>query len=69
MNFYPGAVIVAVALKPRLPEVTGIEKGGALHVKDFLAGKEEGGENLIIIEGGFVGCEACEYLNEKRRTE
>jgi 2,4-dienoyl-CoA reductase-like NADH-dependent reductase (Old Yellow Enzyme family)/thioredoxin reductase len=61
----PDVVIFAVGSKPRLPNIPGIEKNRVFHVIDVLTGKVEVGENLIMVGGGFIGCEAAEFLHEK----
>ena len=59
-------IIVATGANPITIPVKGIEKG--IQAIDFLLGKKEVGENVVIIGGGLTGCEIAYelYLQGKK---
>jgi 2,4-dienoyl-CoA reductase-like NADH-dependent reductase (Old Yellow Enzyme family)/thioredoxin reductase len=63
----PDAVIVAVGAHPIIPEIPGIEGAHILTGIDAYEKSEEAGENVVVIGGGLVGCEAGLFLAEKGR--
>jgi len=64
----PDVLIIAAGARPSTPEVRGIEKKGVLKFEDVLLGKAEVGKKVIVIGGGFVGCETAEFLKERGKT-
>jgi 2,4-dienoyl-CoA reductase-like NADH-dependent reductase (Old Yellow Enzyme family)/thioredoxin reductase len=63
----PDAVIVAVGAHPIIPDIPGIENAHVLTGIDAYERSEEAGENVLVIGGGLVGCEAGLFLAEKGR--
>jgi len=61
----PDVVIVATGAIPIEPRVEGVEGGNVLSAVDVLAGNGKIGEQVIVVGGGFIGCETAEYLSEK----
>ena len=61
-------IIIATGATPNRIPVPGIEKG--IQAIDFLRGRQEVGENVVIIGGGLTGCEIAYelYLQGKRPT-
>jgi 2-enoate reductase len=61
-------IIVATGASPRKLPVNGFEK--AIEAVDFLLGKKEVGENVVVIGGGLTGCEIAYelYLSGKKPT-
>ncbi|MBO5130046.1 MAG: FAD-dependent oxidoreductase [Oscillospiraceae bacterium] len=61
-------IIVATGSKPVTIPVKGIERG--IEAIDFLLGKKEVGQNVVIIGGGLTGCEIAYelYLQGKNPT-
>ena len=61
-------VIIATGSTPNTLPVKGIEKG--IQAVDFLLGKKEVGENVVIVGGGLTGCEIAYelYLQGKHPT-
>ncbi|MBP3377650.1 MAG: FAD-dependent oxidoreductase, partial [Clostridia bacterium] len=59
-------VIVATGAKAKRLPISGADK--AIEAVDFLLGKAEVGENVVIIGGGLTGCEIAYelYLNGKK---
>ena len=61
-------IIIATGSTPNRIPVPGIDKG--IQAIDFLLGKKEAGENVVIIGGGLTGCEIAYelYLQGKHPT-
>ena len=59
-------IIVATGSTPNTIPVKGIEKG--IQAADFLLGKAQVGENVVIVGGGLTGCEIAYelYLQGKK---
>lgn len=64
LEFSPDVVIVAIGSKPIIPNIEGIGKKRVVTNRDVLSGKVDVGKRVIIIGGGFVGCETAEFLNQ-----
>ena len=64
-EFSPDAVILAVGAKPLIPKINGIEKRKVVTFSEALSGEVEVGKNVVVIGGGFVGCETADFLAEK----
>jgi NADPH-dependent 2,4-dienoyl-CoA reductase/sulfur reductase-like enzyme len=63
----PDVLIVAVGSRPSLPSIQGMEKKKVLKFEDVLLEKVEVGKHVIIVGGGFVGCETAEFLTEQEK--
>jgi 2,4-dienoyl-CoA reductase-like NADH-dependent reductase (Old Yellow Enzyme family)/thioredoxin reductase len=63
----PDAVIVAVGAHPIVPAIPGIETAHVVTGIDAYEKSEEIGENVLVIGGGLVGCEAGHFLANKGR--
>lgn len=61
----PDVVIVATGAIPSEPGVGGVSGGNVLTATDVLAGKAETGEEVMVVGGGFIGCETAEFLAQK----
>ena len=61
-------IVVATGSAPNKIPVPGVEKG--IEAVDFLLGKKEVGQNVVIIGGGLTGCEIAYelYLQGKNPT-
>ena len=61
-------IIIATGAAANKPPVPGIENG--IEATDFLLGKDQVGENVVIIGGGLTGCEIAYelYLKGKKPT-
>jgi len=69
-EFSPDAVVVATGSKPLIPKIKGIERRKVVSFRDVLSGKVDVGKKVIVIGGGFVGCETADFLveNGKKAT-
>jgi 2,4-dienoyl-CoA reductase-like NADH-dependent reductase (Old Yellow Enzyme family)/NADPH-dependent 2,4-dienoyl-CoA reductase/sulfur reductase-like enzyme len=65
LKYAPDVIVVAVGSRPSVPNIKGLEKRKALQFEDVLLGKAEVGKSVIVVGGGFVGCETAEFLSEK----
>ncbi|TET67448.1 MAG: FAD-dependent oxidoreductase, partial [Dehalococcoidia bacterium] len=61
----PEVVILAVGVKPLIPEIPGLDKAHVVQAGDVLEEKVAVGNQVIIIGGELVGCETAEFLAEK----
>lgn len=58
-------VIIATGAKPDIPEIPGLQKNRACTAIDVLLGKEETGNNTVVLGGGLVGCETALWLAQQ----
>lgn len=59
--------VIATGSKPRTLKVPGIEK--AIEACDYLSGKKQVGDNIIVVGGGLTGCEiAYELALENKKV-
>jgi pyruvate/2-oxoglutarate dehydrogenase complex dihydrolipoamide dehydrogenase (E3) component len=63
----PDVVIAAVGSNPIVPSFPGVDKEKALTMKDVYYHTEKIGQNVIIVGGGLVGCEAALFLAEQSK--
>ncbi len=56
-------IIVATGATPNVLPIPGFDKG--IEAVDYLLGKEEVGENVVVIGGGLTGCEIAYDLYRK----
>lgn len=65
LEFSPDVVIVAVGSKPLIPEIKGVDRRRVVFFRDVLSGKVDVGKSVIVVGGGFMGCETADFLAEK----
>ena len=58
----PDVVIAAIGSNPIVPDIPGLDRQRALTVMDVYYATEKVGQNVIIVGGGLVGCEAALFL-------
>ena len=63
-KFAPDSVIVAIGASPLIPDIQGIKGKNVLTFQQVLAGEKKAGNKVIVMGGGYVGCETCFYLAE-----
>jgi len=61
----PDIVIVATGATPIVPDIPGVKGKNVATAIHVLTGRQEVGENVVIVGGGMVGCETAEFLAEK----
>lgn len=61
----PDAVIAAVGSYPVVPPVPGMDRPNVISALSIYDRDVEIGNNVVIIGGGFVGCEAALYLADQ----
>jgi 2,4-dienoyl-CoA reductase (NADPH2) len=62
-------VILATGIKPRTPEIPGIDHPSVLSYLDVLADKRPVGPRVAIIGAGGIGFDTAEYLSQPHQTE
>ena len=60
----PDVVILATGSKPITPPVKGIDKSIILALPDILTDDKPEGRKIVIIGGGFTGCEVALHLSD-----
>lgn len=68
LGFSPDAVIVAIGSTELIPNIKGKEKKKIVTVRDVLSGEKGVSKRVIVVGGGFVGCETSEFLSEKGKN-
>jgi len=61
----PAAVAVATGGKPARRQVPGIENDNVLTAQELLNNNGDVGDRVVVMGGGFIGCEVAEFLSEK----
>jgi 2,4-dienoyl-CoA reductase (NADPH2) len=61
----PDVVILATGASPFIPEVPGAKGENVVTAIDVLAGSSTVGQNVVVVGGGYVGCEVAEFLRQK----
>jgi len=64
-GFKPDAVVIATGSVVSIPELPGADTSKLTTAIDVLLGKEDPGQNTLIVGGGAVGCETALYLVQK----
>lgn len=59
------SVVVAVGAQPFVPPIPGVDGQNVIHAVDIFGNEDKLGENVVVIGGGFVGCEACVHLQNR----
>jgi 2,4-dienoyl-CoA reductase-like NADH-dependent reductase (Old Yellow Enzyme family) len=61
----PDAVVVAIGGQPVRPQIPGIDNDNVLSAQELLRNNGDVGDKVVVIGGGFIGCEVAEFLAEK----
>jgi 2-enoate reductase len=61
----PDAVVVATGSKPIRLNVPGADRPSVINACDFLAGKGQAGQRVVVVGGGQVGCEMGLWLSQQ----
>lgn len=66
IRWSPDVVVLATGAAPFVPEIPGIEK--AVTAIEVLKGNVAAAKEVIIVGGGYVGCETALYLTEQGKV-
>jgi pyruvate/2-oxoglutarate dehydrogenase complex dihydrolipoamide dehydrogenase (E3) component len=55
-------VIVAVGSSPFVPDIPGVKGKNVLTCREVLSGQKKTGKKVIVMGGGYVGCETAFFL-------
>ena len=64
-KFAPDAVIVAVGSIPFIPEIPGVKGDNVLTCREVLSEQKKAGKKVVVLGGGYVGCETCLFLAKR----
>jgi 2,4-dienoyl-CoA reductase (NADPH2) len=56
-------VIIATGIKPRSPEIEGIDHPKVMNYVDVIKNKQHVGKKVAVIGAGGIGFDVCEYLS------
>ncbi len=59
------AVVVAAGAAPFIPPISGADRKNVFHACDVFGHEDKLGEKVIVVGGGFVGCEMAVHLQGK----
>jgi NADPH-dependent 2,4-dienoyl-CoA reductase/sulfur reductase-like enzyme len=64
-KFAPDSVIVAVGSTPFVPDIPGASGNNVMNCREVLSGQKKVGKKVIVMGGGYVGCETCFFLAKR----
>lgn len=64
----PDAVILAAGAKPIVPPIPGVDGENVVDACEVLTKKRCTGQNVVVLGGGEVGCEAALYLERQGKN-
>lgn len=64
----PDVVVIATGSSPASPQVPGTDRENVVTALDALSGKAETGQTVVVVGGGFIGCEVAEFLADKGKN-
>ena len=65
LQMAPDVVIVATGGEPIVPDIPGIRKDNVFTAVNVLRGRKSVGQRVMVVGGGFVGCEVAVFLAEQ----
>ncbi len=65
--FAPDAVIIATGSTSFTPDIPGVRGENVVEHRSVLAGQKQTGHKVIVMGGGYIGCETALFLAEKRK--
>ncbi len=64
-EFAPDATVIATGSTPFTPDIPGIRGKNVVDHREVLAGGKEVGNKVIVMGGGYLGCETADFLAQK----
>jgi 2,4-dienoyl-CoA reductase-like NADH-dependent reductase (Old Yellow Enzyme family)/thioredoxin reductase len=64
-RFAPDAVIIATGSTPFTPDIPGVQGENVVDHRSVLAGEKKTGNRVLVMGGGYIGCETALFLAEK----
>jgi pyruvate/2-oxoglutarate dehydrogenase complex dihydrolipoamide dehydrogenase (E3) component len=61
----PDAVVVATGARPMVPDIPGVYGKNVVQINDFITGKAEAGDKVLIAGGRFIAMEVALQLMEQ----
>lgn len=55
-------IILASGVRPRMPDIKGINHPNVMNYEELLSGKKEAGKKVVILGAGGIGFDVAEYL-------
>ena len=62
-------VVIATGVKPRVPEIPGVDHPKVVRYDDLLKGKKVAGKTVAILGAGGIGFDVAEYLTHVGQAE
>lgn len=67
-SFVPDSVVVATSANPIKHSIPGIDKINCDIAANVMQGKVEVGENVLVVGGGYIGCETALFLAQQGKN-
>ena len=64
-KFAPDSIIIAVGSTPFVPDIPGVNGQNVMNCREVLSGQKKPGKKVVVIGGGYVGCETCFFMANK----
>lgn len=64
-KFAPTSVIIAVGSNPFIPDIQGVNGENVINCREVLSGQKKVAGKVVVLGGGYVGCETCFFLADK----
>jgi 2,4-dienoyl-CoA reductase (NADPH2) len=62
-------VVIAAGVRPRVPQIPGIEHPNVISYPDLLSGRREAGARVAIVGAGGIGFDVATYLTAHRAAD
>jgi len=64
----PETIVIATGMTPAKLDIPGAEGANVVKAIDLLSGRQDTGQEVVILGGGLVGCETARFLAAKGRA-
>ncbi len=65
IKFVPEVVVTATGSIPFIPDILGVSGENVINYRDVLEGKKVSGNKVIVLGGGYIGCEVALFLSQR----